>query len=75
MMRPVSLKVGMGDFAFAADHRDARWLGHRFQISLLPTPESIVAAAASLGPRTPADERLTLVNAPGANAYPLVNFE
>jgi phosphate transport system substrate-binding protein len=42
---------------------------------LLPTQESIEAAAASLGPRTPADERLTLVNAPGANAYPLVNYE
>jgi phosphate transport system substrate-binding protein len=42
---------------------------------LLPTPESITAAAASLGPRTPADERLTLVNAPGANCYPLINYE
>lgn len=41
---------------------------------LLPTPETI-AAAASLGPRTPADERLTLVNAPGARAYPLINYE
>ena len=42
---------------------------------LLPTPESIAAAAAALGPRTPADERLTLGNAPGANAYPLINYE
>jgi phosphate transport system substrate-binding protein len=42
---------------------------------LLPTPESIAASAASLGPRTPADERLTLVNAPGANCYPLINYE
>ncbi len=42
---------------------------------LLPTPESIAAAAAGLGPRTPTDERLTLVNAPGANAYPLINYE
>src|SRR5579863_3037299 len=42
---------------------------------LLPTPGTIEAAAASLGPRTPADERLTLVNAPGANAYPLINYE
>jgi phosphate transport system substrate-binding protein len=42
---------------------------------LRPTPETIAAAAASLGPRTPSDERLTLVNAPGANAYPLVNYE
>ncbi len=42
---------------------------------LLPTPESIAAASAGLGPRTPTDERLTLVNAPGANAYPLINYE
>jgi phosphate transport system substrate-binding protein len=42
---------------------------------LAPTPETIAAAAASLSPRTPPDERLTLVNAPGANAYPLVNYE
>jgi phosphate transport system substrate-binding protein len=42
---------------------------------LLPTPESITAAAAALGPRTPLDERLTLVNAPGPNAYPLINYE
>jgi phosphate transport system substrate-binding protein len=42
---------------------------------LLPTPESIEAAAAALGSRTPMDERLTLVNAPGANAYPLINYE
>jgi phosphate transport system substrate-binding protein len=42
---------------------------------LAPTPETIAAAAASLGPRTPADERLTLVNAPGPNCYPLINYE
>jgi phosphate transport system substrate-binding protein len=42
---------------------------------LLPTSASIAAAAAALGPRTPADQRLTLVNAPGANAYPLINYE
>jgi phosphate transport system substrate-binding protein len=42
---------------------------------LLPTPATIEAAAAALTPRTPPDERLTLVNAPGANAYPLVNYE
>jgi phosphate transport system substrate-binding protein len=42
---------------------------------LLPTQETIKAAAAALTPRTPRDQRLTLVNAPGANAYPLVNYE
>lgn len=42
---------------------------------LLPTTETISAAAAALTPRTPPDERLTLVDAPGAKAYPLVNYE
>lgn len=42
---------------------------------LSPSTETISAAAAALTPRTPADERLTLVNAPGAKAYPLVNYE
>jgi phosphate transport system substrate-binding protein len=42
---------------------------------LLPTPETIEAASASLGPRTTVDERITLVNAPGANCYPLINYE
>jgi phosphate transport system substrate-binding protein len=42
---------------------------------LLPTPATISAAAAELTPRTPADERLTLVYAPGSNSYPLINYE
>ncbi|HEX4019569.1 MAG TPA: phosphate ABC transporter substrate-binding protein PstS [Acidobacteriaceae bacterium] len=42
---------------------------------LLPTAATVTAAAASLTPRTPADERLTLVFAPGADSYPLINYE
>jgi len=42
---------------------------------LLPTPATVTAAAAELTPRTPADERLTLVFAPGSNSYPLINYE
>jgi phosphate transport system substrate-binding protein len=42
---------------------------------LAPSAATIASAAAALTPRTPSDERLTLVNAPGANAYPLVNYE
>ena len=42
---------------------------------VLPSDASINDAAAALTPRTPADERLTLVNAPGPDAYPLVNYE
>jgi phosphate transport system substrate-binding protein len=42
---------------------------------LLPNQATVTAAAASLTPRTPPDERLTLVFAPGANSYPLINYE
>lgn len=42
---------------------------------LLPNADTITAAAAALTPRTPADERLTLVFTPGANSYPLINYE
>jgi phosphate transport system substrate-binding protein len=42
---------------------------------LLPTPATVTAAAAALTPRTPADERLTLVFAPGPDSYPLINYE
>jgi len=42
---------------------------------LLPTTATVTAAAAALTPRTPPDERLTLVFAPGADSYPLINYE
>ena len=42
---------------------------------LLPTPDTIAAAAAVLDPRTPPDERLTLVFASGDDSYPLINYE
>jgi phosphate transport system substrate-binding protein len=42
---------------------------------LLPTADTINAAASSLDPRTPPDERLTLVFAPGDDSYPLINYE
>ncbi|MGA7541346.1 MAG: phosphate ABC transporter substrate-binding protein PstS [Steroidobacteraceae bacterium] len=42
---------------------------------LLPTPATISAAASMLDGRTPPDERLSLVFAPGAQSYPLINYE
>jgi phosphate transport system substrate-binding protein len=42
---------------------------------LLPTVDTINAAASSLDARTPPDERLTLVFAPGDDSYPLINYE
>jgi phosphate transport system substrate-binding protein len=42
---------------------------------LLPTAETVSAAASELDPRTPPDERLSLAFAPGENSYPLINYE
>jgi phosphate transport system substrate-binding protein len=42
---------------------------------VVPTPETVGAAASVLDPRTPPDERLSLVFAPGGDSYPLVNYE
>jgi phosphate transport system substrate-binding protein len=42
---------------------------------VVPTATTVSAAASKLDPRTPQDERLSLVFAPGDNSYPLVNYE
>ena len=42
---------------------------------LLPTADTISAAASELDPRTPADQRLSLAFAPGEKSYPLINYE
>ncbi len=42
---------------------------------LLPTRQTVLAGASMLDPRTPPDERLTLVFAPGADSYPIVSYE
>ncbi len=42
---------------------------------LLPTAETISTAASALDSRTPPDERLSLVFAPGEQSYPLINYE
>ncbi|HEY1858162.1 phosphate ABC transporter substrate-binding protein PstS [Acidocella sp.] len=40
-----------------------------------PTSATISAAAESVASTTPADERISMIYAPGANAYPIVNYE
>lgn len=42
---------------------------------VLPTADTISAAAQSVAASTPADERISMIFAPGANAYPIVNYE
>lgn len=41
----------------------------------LPTKENIQAAADAMKDKVPDDERISLIYAPGANSYPIINFE
>ena len=42
---------------------------------VLPTAETADAAAAQMVAKTPKDERISLIFAPGDNAYPIINYE
>ena len=42
---------------------------------VLPTAETVGAAAASVVTSTPPDERISMIFAHGANAYPIANYE
>ncbi len=42
---------------------------------VLPNASTIHAAASALGSKTPRDERISLVFAPGAESYPIINYE
>lgn len=58
-------KAGLG-FA-ALQNRDGNFV--------LPTEQNISAAAATLVSKTPKDERISLIFAPGKNSYPIINYE
>jgi phosphate transport system substrate-binding protein len=42
---------------------------------VLPTEATISSAAAATDKATPADERISLIFAPGENSYPIINYE
>ncbi|MDA8389693.1 MAG: phosphate ABC transporter substrate-binding protein PstS [Gammaproteobacteria bacterium] len=42
---------------------------------LLPTPRTVEPAAQQLVAKTPRDERISLVFAPGKQSYPIINYE
>jgi phosphate transport system substrate-binding protein len=42
---------------------------------VLPTARTAEAAAAVMVAKTPKDERLSLIFAPGAESYPIINYE
>jgi phosphate transport system substrate-binding protein len=59
----------------AAAHLGTAMLKNQAGNFVSPNPSNVRVAAAALDTRTPKDERLSLVYAPGANSYPLVNYE
>jgi phosphate transport system substrate-binding protein len=61
--------------AIASAHLGTATLKNQAGNFVAPNPQTVRVAAAELGARTPKDERVSLVFAPGANAYPLVNYE
>ncbi len=42
---------------------------------VLPNVGTVKAAAAGMVPKTPKDERISLIFAPGVQAYPIINYE
>ncbi len=42
---------------------------------VLPTTRTVMAAAAKMVPKTPADQRISLIFAPGDESYPIINYE
>lgn len=60
-----ALKDGMGEAML--QNRAGRYL--------LPNNATISAAANMMIAKTPKDERISLIYAPGANSYPIINYE
>ena len=42
---------------------------------VLPEPRTVKAAASAMVPKTPADQRISLIFAPGKWSYPIINYE
>ncbi len=57
------------------DHLGEAAVENRAGRFLLPTSATIAAAAQARVKQTPADERISLILAPGVNSYPIINFE
>ncbi len=58
-------KAGLGEAAI--ENRAGRFV--------LPTPRTVQAAVEAMAAHTPRDERISLIFAPGANSYPIINYE
>ncbi|AOV18116.1 phosphate ABC transporter substrate-binding protein PstS [Acidihalobacter aeolianus] len=58
-----------------AAHLGEAHLKNRDGHYVLPNVRTVKAAAASMVPHTPADQRISLIFAPGKYSYPIINYE
>ncbi len=63
--RHAIMKDGMG--IAALENRDGKFV--------LPSAKTVSAAAAAMVPKTPKGEGVSLIFAPGAESYPIINYE
>lgn len=61
--------------AIESDGMGIAALGNRAGRFVLPSEATAKAAAAVMVSKTPKDQRISLIFAPGANAYPIINYE
>jgi phosphate transport system substrate-binding protein len=61
--------------AILQHHMGTAALANRAGKYVMLTPQTVSAAAAQMVPKTPQDERVSLVFAPGADSYPIINYE
>ncbi|HVB40532.1 MAG TPA: phosphate ABC transporter substrate-binding protein PstS [Terriglobales bacterium] len=61
--------------AIESDHMGIAALANRAGKFVLPTAATAKAAAAVMVPKTPKDERISLIFAPGDGSYPIINYE
>ncbi len=61
--------------AILKDRLGQAWLKNRAGQFVFLTRSTVEAAVASRAPHTPPDQSISLVFAPGANAYPIINYE
>lgn len=57
------------------DHLGEAALGNRSGHFVLPEVRTVKAAAAAMVPKTPKDQRISLIYAPGRESYPIINYE
>ncbi len=61
--------------AIISDHMGIAELKNRSGHYVLPSAATAMAAAAQMVAKTPKDERISLIFAPGPQSYPIINYE